>query len=224
MEKTKVKDYSLEALREFLLSVVAGMSISFGCIAFLVSGSKIAGALFFVVGLFIILNFNFSLYTGKVCYVLDNKPKYIARILWIWFGNVIGAIFMALMVNATRLSGLLETATAIVDTKLNDSLLSLFFLGVFCNILIFVAVYGYKKFDNILAKMVALFFGVSVFVLCGFEHCIADAFYFAFTGAYTGKTLLCLIVITLGNTVGGMLFPAIIKLVDFLQNKKSNKD
>ncbi len=224
MEKTKVKDYSLEALREFLLSVLAGMSISFGCIAFLASNSKIAGALFFVVGLFIILNLNFSLYTGKVCYVLDNKPKYIARILLIWFGNVIGTIFMALMVNATRLSGLLETATAIVDTKLNDSLLSLFFLGIFCNILIFVAVYGYKKFDNILAKMVALFFGVSVFVLCGFEHCIADAFYFAFVGAYTWKTLLCLIVITLGNTVGGMLFPAMTKLIDFLQNKKSNKE
>jgi len=224
MEKTKAKDFGLEMLREFLLSMLAGMSISFGCVAFLASGSKIAGALFFVVGLFIILNLNFSLYTGKVCYVLDNKPKYLARILWIWFGNVIGAIFMALMVNATRLSSMIETASTIVDTKLNDSLLSLFFLGVFCNILIFVAVYGYKKFDNILAKMVALFFGVSVFVLCGFEHCIADAFYFAFAGAYTGKTLLCLIVITLGNTVGGMLFPAIIKLTEFLQNKKSNKN
>lgn len=220
MKNTKVKDFWFESLKEFLLSILAGMSISFGCIAFLSSGSKIVGALFFVVGLFIILNFSFSLFTGKVCYALDQKPSYILRLVWVWIGNIVGAIFMALMVNATRLVNLLDAATTIVNTKLNDSLLSLFFLGVFCNMLIFLAVYGYKNFENILAKMVALFFGVSVFVLCGFEHCIADAFYFAFAGAYTFKTLLVLCVITLGNVVGGLFFPCLIKLINVLKTKQ----
>lgn len=223
MEKTKVKDFWLETLKEFFLSILAGMSISFGCIAFLSSGNKIVGALFFVVGLFIILNFNFSLFTGKVCYALEHKLSYIPRLLWIWVGNIVGAILMALMVGATRLTGLVEAATAIVNTKLNDSLLSLFFLGVFCNMLIFVAVFGYKKFENPLAKMIALFFGVSVFVLCGFEHCIADAFYFAFAGSFTAHTLLCLVIITLGNVVGGLFFPILVKLIQFLGNKKSKK-
>ncbi len=223
MEKTKMKNFGLETLKELLLSVLAGMSISFGCIAFLVSGNKIVGALFFVVGLFMILNFSFSLFTGKVCYSFDNKPSYILRLLWIWIGNLLGAALMAVMVNATRLVNLHDAVNAVVQTKLDDNLLSLFFLGVFCNMLIFLAVYGYKNFENILAKMVALFFGVSVFVLCGFEHCIADAFYFAFAGSFTWKTLLCLVIITLGNTVGGLFFPALFKTINFFNNKKVNK-
>ena len=223
MEKTNVKNLKLEILIEFLLSILAGMAISFGCIAFLSSGNKIVGSLFFVVGLFIILNFNFSLFTGKVCYALENKKSYILKLVLIWFGNIIGAIIMALMVGATRLTSLVEAASSIVNTKINDSLISLFFLGVFCNMLIYIAVYGYKKLDNPLAKMVALFFGVSVFVLCGFEHCIADAFYFAFAGSYTFKTLLCLLVITIGNAVGGLFFPAITKLIKYLENKKEDK-
>lgn len=217
---TKVKNGWLETVKEFLLSVLAGMSISFGCVAFLASNNKIVGSLFFVVGLFIILNFGFSLYTGKICYALDNKPNYILKLLLIWFGNVVGAILMALMVGATRLMSLHDAVLNVVSAKLEDNVLSLFVLGIFCNMLIFVAVYGYKNFENILAKMVALFFGVSVFVLCGFEHCIADAFYFAFAGSYSIKTLLYLLMITLGNTVGGLFFPLMIKAIKSLEDKK----
>ena len=217
---TKLKNGWLETVKEFLLSVLAGMSISFGCVAFLASNNKIVGSLFFVVGLFIILNFGFSLYTGKICYALDNKPNYILKLLLIWFGNVVGAILMALMVGATRLMSLHDAVLNVVNTKLEDNVLSLFVLGIFCNMLIFVAVYGYKNFENILAKMVALFFGVSVFVLCGFEHCIADAFYFAFAGSYSIKTFLYLLMITLGNTVGGLFFPLMIKAIKSLEDKK----
>lgn len=220
MENVKFKNGLNETLKEFLLSVLAGMSISFGCVAFLASGNKIVGALFFVVGLFMILNFGFSLFTGKVCYALDNKPNYILKLLLIWFGNVVGAILMALMVGATRLTSLHDAVMNVVNTKLEDNVLSLFFLGIFCNMLIFLAVYGYKNFENILAKMVALLFGVSVFVLCGFEHCIADAFYFAFAGTYTLKMFLYLLMITLGNTVGGLFLPLMMKGIKALDNKK----
>ena len=64
------------SMKEFLLGILAGLSISIGCIAFLSSGDKIIGSLFFVIGLFMILNFNFNLFTGKVCYALDNKFSY----------------------------------------------------------------------------------------------------------------------------------------------------
>ncbi len=219
MEKVKQKMIFNDIVKELLLSILAGMCISFGCVAFLASGNKIVGALFFVVGLFMILNFNFSLFTGKVCYAFDNKPSFILKLVLIWIGNVVGAILMALMVGATRLTALQDAVVALVETKLSDNVLSLFFLGVFCNMLIFLAVYGYKNFENSLAKMVALFFGVSVFVLCGFEHCIADSFYFAFAGAYNLKAFLYLLMITLGNIVGGLFFPLMIKAVKALENK-----
>ncbi len=46
-----------------------------------------------------------------------------------------------------------------------------------------------------------------VFILCGFEHCVANMFYFSVAGCWSGKLLLRLLVMTLGNTVGGVLFP-----------------
>jgi len=220
LEGLLMKKLCLLALKDFLLAICAGLSISIGCVAFLASGNKIVGALFFVIGLFMVCNFNFNLFTGKVCYAFDNKPIYLGKLAIIWLGNFAGACVAALAVGATRLDGLLASAQTIVQTKMDDSLLSLFVLGIFCNILIYLAVHGYKNFDNAIAKTLALVFGVSVFVLCGFEHCVADMFYFVFAGAWSWSMVLRLLIITLGNIVGGLLFPAIFKLTGYLDKKQ----
>lgn len=219
-----MKKYFALTLKDFLLGILAGLSISIGCIAFLSSGNKIIGALFFVIGLFMILNFNFNLFTGKVCYALDNKPSYLLTLAVVWIGNFVGTLLTALLVRATRLApSLVEASQTLVQAKLDDGLLSIFLLAIMCNILIYLAVYGYKKFDNIIAKTLALVFGVSVFVLCGFEHCVADMFYFFLAGAWSWKMIGYLLMITLGNCVGGLLFPAISKLTEFLENKGKNE-
>ena len=212
-----MKNVLRDILKTFIFAVMAGISISIGCAAFLMVGaeSKIAGALFFTVGLFIILNFDFNLFTGKVCFALDNKPTYILRLVIIWLGNFAGAVVAAYALSLTRLSALSVYCASIVAVKMNDSLVSLFILGILCNILIFIAVYGYKNFDNKLAGMLALFFGVSVFVLCGFEHCVADMFYYSFAGEWSWQMILRLLIITLGNIVGGLLIPAVIKITGF---------
>ena len=215
-----MKKLFLLGIKDFLLAVLAGLSISIGCVAFLASGNKIVGALFFVIGLFMVCNFNFNLFTGKVCYTLDNKPIYLGKLAIIWVGNFAGAALAALAVGATRLENLMATAQTIVETKMNDSLLSLFLLGIMCNILIYLAVHGYKTFDNPLAKTLALVFGVSVFVLCGFEHCVADMFYFAFAGAWNWSMVGRLCMITLGNIVGGLLLPCCFKLTGYLDKKQ----
>lgn len=209
--------------KEFLLGILAGLSISIGCVAFLSSGNKIVGALFFVIGLFMILNFNFNLFTGKVCYTLDNKPSYLLILLITWIGNFVGTLLTALLIKGTRLTSLVTASQTLVETKLNDNLLSIFLLAIMCNILIYLAVYGYKNFDNIIAKALALIFGVSVFVLCGFEHCVADMFYFFLAGAWNWKMIGYLMIITLGNCVGGLLIPTITKLIKFLENKGKNE-
>ena len=58
-------------------------------------------------------------------------------------------------------------------------------------------------------KYLSLFFGVMVFILCGYEHCVADMFYFTAAGVWSVDTVLRLVVITLGNAVGGVLFPLV---------------
>ena len=91
--------------------------------------------------------------------------------------------------------------------KLSDSFLSLFFLGILCNILIYIAVEGYGKIQHETGKYLALLFGVMVFILCGTEHCVADMFYFWMAGAWSGKAVAAILAITAGNCVGGVLLP-----------------
>ena len=53
-----------------------------------------------------------------------------------------------------------------------------------------------------------------VFILCGFEHCVANMFYFSVANAWSGKTVLYLLVMTLGNSCGGLILPLCRKLKD----------
>lgn len=198
----------MEKLKTFVFGVLAGVSISIGGTVFLMQDSKVLGALFFTVGLFTVCTFGLNLFTGKVCYVFQRDKGYALDLIFIWVGNLVGAILTAELLRLTRAgSALAEKAGALCDVKLGDSLLSLFILGIFCNILIYIAVDGYNNNPHQVGKYLALFFGVAVFILCGFEHCVADMFYFAMARAWGGRTALCLLVITLGNCVGGVLLP-----------------
>ena len=86
-------------------------------------------------------------------------------------------------------------------------LFSLFFLGLLCNIFIYIAVEGYRSNPHELGKYLSLFLGVMVFILCGTEHCVADMFYFWMANVWSLRTVACLLVISLGNAAGGVLIP-----------------
>lgn len=209
--KEKTKNYLYSVLLDFLKAIPAGVCIAIGGLAYLSCVNKIVGALFFTIGLFAILTFNFNLFTGKVCYAFENKPKYIFNLFGIWCGNLVGAVCVGLFLRLTRLSSLTEKCLSIANIKLADSLASVFILAMLCNVLIFVAVHGFKNFKGELVRVLALFFGVSVFVLCGFEHCVANMFYFTFAGVWSFKTFGYLLIMTLGNICGGILAWAVAK-------------
>lgn len=96
---------------------------------------------------------------------------------------------------------------AFCNTKLNDTYLSLFILGILCDVMIYIAVEGYSKINYELGKYLALVFGVVVFILGGFEHCIADMFYFSAASMWSVNAAIRVFVILLGNAVGGVLMP-----------------
>lgn len=199
---------TIPLLHLFMLAMAAGICIAIGGAIFLASADKTAGAIFFTVGLFTIVNHGFYLFTGKASYLLENDAQYAARLPMVWLGNLCGAILVALALQASRSgAALAEKAQSLCQAKVDDSLISLFFLGIFCNMLIFVAVDGYAKIEHGAGKILALIFGVAGFILGGFEHCVADMFYFAMASMFTGKALLALLAITLGNVAGGILFP-----------------
>ena len=200
--------------RTFVGGVLAGISIAVGGTVFLSLDDKVLGALFFTVGLFAVCTFGFNLFTGKVCYVFDQDREYALGLPLIWLGNLAGAFLTALAESATRIGPKLqEKAAALCTVKLNDGLLSIFILSFFCNVLIWLAVEGYKNNPHHAGKYLSLFFGVAVFILCGFEHCVANMYYFSVAGMWSGKTLLWVLVMTLGNSAGGVCFPLLRKIV-----------
>lgn len=193
---------------DFLFAVLAGVSIALGGTVFLSLDNKVLGALFFCVGLFTVCTFGFHLFTGKVCYALEKPPAYCGWLVLVWFGNLAGANLVGYLLRTTRLGpALAEKAAALCQAKTSDSLLSIFLLAMFCNLLIFLAVDGFQRNPHELGKYLGLFFGVTVFILCGFEHCVANMFYFAVANWWSPHTLLYLLVMTLGNSVGGLLIP-----------------
>ena len=199
-------------MKTVVSGVLAGISISIGGTVFLLCDSKIAGAVFFSVGLLSVCVFGFSLFTGRVCYVFEHDRAYAMKLPLIWIGNLIGSLLVAFLEMQTRLAPqLMEKAGGICQTKLSQGLLSAFILAVLCDIMIYIAVEGYKSIPHEIGKYLAIFFGVTVFVICGFEHCVANMYYFTVGNAWNSKAVLYLMVMTAGNAAGGVLIPLLRK-------------
>ena len=205
-----------------MLAILAGAAIAIGGAIYLATENKVVGAIFFSVGLFTVCTKGLNLFTGKAVYIFDNKPLFLVDLAVIWIGNLAGAWAVAALLSLTRQTDkLTEAASALAETKAGDSLLSLFILGIFCNICIYIAVDSYGKNSHELGKYVGIVFGVTAFILAGFEHSVADMFYFAMAGRlFEGRALVCLLVISLGNIVGGVLFPLGLKARDWLAESK----
>ena len=197
-------------IKILLLAVLAGITIGIGGCIYLSLDNKVAGALLFTVGLYAICIHGLKLYTGRIGYLVNEPPAYCLELAVIWVGNFLGTFLAAMAMKETRISAISDKAAELCQVKLNDGWFSLFLLGIFCGLLMFVAVDGYKATNN----PVILFMGVSAFILCGFEHCIADMFYFSVAGLWSGKSLLLVLLITMGNSVGGMLIPLVKKFPD----------
>ena len=91
------------------------------------------------------------------------------------------------------------------DVKLSDGYLSIFILAMMCGMIMFIAVNNYKKENSDIGKYLAIIMGVMAFILCGFEHCVANMFYFSVAGVWNFKVLLELLVMILGNSLGSII-------------------
>lgn len=196
----------------FLKSVLAGVFIGIGGTVFLMADSKLVGAILFSVGLFTICTMKFNLFTGKVCYALDNNMDYNINLILIWAGNLVGTFLVALLESFTRLD-IQEKAMSLCQTKLDDSLVSILILSFFCNLLIYLAVEGFKSIQDPVGKYLSILFGVVVFIMCGFEHCVANMYYFSIANMWSTQTIMYLLVMTIGNALGGLFIPLILKII-----------
>ena len=185
-----------------MLSIVAGMMIAIGGIIFLTL-SGLEGALLFSMGLLTILCLKLELFTGKAG-LLATKEITPGKLLEIWIGNFIGALGMALMLLLTpRGIELSNKAMEIVAVRLTNGFLVNFIYGIFCGMLMFMAVKTWQ-FTN--GNPFYAMMPVGIFIMCGFNHCIADMFYLHI-GCMDILNYHVLIPTTIGNIIGCNIIP-----------------
>ncbi len=185
-------------------SIASGIMISIGATVYLVTENKVAGALLFTVGLFCICSFGMNLFTGKIGYVLENKNH--PNCLWIWVGNFLGCIVSCSLIRLAKPS-LADTASQLVANKLALPWYSVLILGFFCGILMYLAVENFRSSPNDFGRVLGLFLCVSAFILCGFEHSVADMCYCVFavsdvSGA--ARSLVFLLLVSIANSIGAV--------------------
>lgn len=195
----------MKILQGLLSAIAAGFCIGLGGAVFLLQSEKLVGALLFCVGLYTICEMQFHLFTGRVCYALEQPLWRWFRFPLIWIGNWLGTGLAASLLGLTRVGpAARQAALVLVAGKNGDTFLSLFILGFFCNIFVYIAVEGYKTFPLALGKYLAIFVGITVFIMSGYEHSVADMFYYFMAGQMDQEALVRLLVITGGNICGGL--------------------
>ncbi len=210
----------MKFIKNLLSAVLAGVMISFGGAVYLacVAAEKAQlGAILFSLGLSVILIMGFLLFTGKTAYILENKPAYIPYLLTIWLGNLLGCALMGVLVQVAK-PKLAETALSLCEAKLTQSPWQTLILGALCGILVYIAVDYFRSDEDkkSLPKYLLVFTCIPAFILCGFEHSVADMFYFAASSAYslyTVKGIVYILLVSAGNLAGAVVFHIVRKLV-----------
>lgn len=178
--------------------VLAGMMIAIGGYAFLGCENRVVGAVFFTVGLITITLFGFDLYTGKVGYWLGQTGTERWQTLLSLPCNAVGCLLAGV---ARQPMG---NVLALCQARLAKAPLTLLIDGIFCGILIYICVEIYKTRKTVLGILIC----IPTFILCGFEHSIADIFYFANARILTGQAAVVVLLVALGNAIGALIIPA----------------
>lgn len=193
--------------KSFFEGIGAGIFIGIGGAVFLSCENKTVGAILFTVALLSICLTGMQLFTGKVGFIVtSHKKSDIISLLGCLLGNAVGTLLAALCIYGAR-NALYEKASTMVAAKLELPYYAVFLAAIMCGILMYTAVYCYKVKNT----AAAIFFCVPVFILSGFEHSIADMFYFFTALRFDIPSLIFIVIVVLGNSVGGMLIPLISK-------------
>ena len=200
-------------LRTLVNAILAGLFIGLAGTVYLSVPNKFAGAFLFGFGLFTIVCYGFKLYTGAIGYLVNqgkNALQYAGILAVIWIGNWIGTWLVGTSLRFSRVGdALAKKANALCLVKNADTWPSLLILGFFCGLLMYLAVESFRRKEEIPApgRILMVFLCVMVFILSGFEHCIADMFYYSAAGGWDAESLGKILIITAGNSLGGFLLP-----------------
>lgn len=237
-----IKKANNSTINMLILGILAGLYVAFGGhadITIMQTFSKIdlglakfLGAAVFPVGLLLVLVAGAELFTGNclMTMALSDKKITLKQMLKNWslvyFGNFIGSIIFAaalVYVGAYKAgTPMTETAFSIATGKMTASVGQIIVKGIFCNILVCLAVWMSFGAQDISSKAVAIWFPVMTFVMVGFEHSVANMFFlplakFAGYDITWGQMLFhSIIPATIGNIIGGAVIVALLYYVVYI--------
>lgn len=193
-----------ETIKTFRSSFLAGVCIGIAGFGYLAE-KRIIGAVLFAFGLLTVVNYGLRLYTGTAGFI---KKGEVGRLFFILFGNLVGCLAVALMVRCSPMP-LQDTAQKILEGRLAIGAFRGGVLAIGCGFIMTTAVTFARKGQNL-----PLLFGVPLFIMCGFPHCVADAFYYlcvpvSFIADNILDVLSFYVSIVLGNFIGCNLYRAV---------------
>ncbi len=192
-------------VRKLFSGMLAGLLISIGGAVFLSCSDKTVGAVGFTIGLLGVCFYGANLYTGRIGYLFDKHDKDgILDLVFGLLGNLIATTVCGLLLQSMKK----EAADALCAAKLLQAPLETLVRSAFCGVLVYVAVNLFRDKKTPLGILI----GIPVFILSGFEHSIADAFYFAAAGVFSGKALLFILLVVIGNSAGALIFDRLLFL------------
>ncbi len=185
-------------------SILAGICIGIAGFGYLAEKS-IIGAVLFAFGLLTVVHYKLKLYTGTAGFIVKGE---VGTLFLILLGNLVGCLIVSLIARCSPMP-LQETAQKLLEGRLATGPLKGGILAVGCGFIMTTAVTFARKDKNL-----PLLFGVPLFIMCGFPHCVADAFYYmavpvSFLGEHWLEVLVFYVSIVAGNFVGCNLYRAI---------------
>ena len=191
-------------LKKILSGVSAGILISIGGSIFLSCENKVVGAVLFSVALLCICYKGYSLFTGKIGFIPEKHDKEAISVLLLGLlGNAIGTVAFGWLLRVA-IPSIGAAAETLCQGKLdNQALWQTLVRGVMCGVLMYLAVSIFR--DN--KTPLGILFCIPVFILSGFEHSIADIFYFAASGIVSLKAFAFLWTVIAGNALGAVILP-----------------
>ena len=189
-------------------AIIAGICISIGCVVNLRVGG-VAGAVLFAFGLLAVVYYKLKLYTGTAGFIRSHGDW--SMLGTVLLGNIMGCALTALACSYAQ-PDILPPDLAIVQSRLAKGPFACFLLAIGCGFIMTTAVQFGRE-----GKFLPLLFGVPVFILCGFAHSVADAFYFlAVPELYCIDLLIVYLAEVLGNFVGCNLYRWVIAKQDHI--------
>lgn len=181
-----------------LSAILAGCCIGIGGTVYLKVGG-VEGAVLFSIGLIAVVSYKLKLYTGAAGFVSKSNAWQLVPIL---LGNIVGCILLSLFPTNVDV-------TTIIEARAACSWYNAFVLAIGCGVLMTTAV-TFARQD----RWLPLLFSVPVFILCGFYHCVADAFYYAVGYEQLDAGIIPVYIATVAGNFVGCNIPRLAAIVN----------